>query len=835
MWYPAKIEVAFGADRVADPAAIPSAAWSDITEDVVSWTTKRGRSYELSEMQTGVGSVTLHNHNMQYSPDYNAASDNLLPLDVATGGSTLAGEAPEGYLVNSGAISNTTFGVAARLSTSFASKFVYQFTITGASSAAPKTMLRGAADDESGAGPFTIGSCVRVDPSTQYTFSANHRLDSGTGTAMRLKFYWLDSDGEVLSSTTGSTFTPTGTVANASLTATSNPSARYVSVSVEYQSATTVAQTTQFGDLAFMAGASAVWVDPLNYPNIRPGNPVRITAQDSTVTYQPVFYGFTGEWAEELDSRTVTVELVDSFEMLAEQELENASKELLELIDPLVAVPFDDGSETRYTRYTVHTRTGEQVTRGRTGIGAANATSEVVFGEDGPQDGTGAVYLDPESSTVGWSLRADIPPALTWMNKAEHTVWFWFKMRRREHDGRIHRLHQAMTQDGEWPLFTVFMLSDGTVRVAWGGAIGNPAIDSDNTYHDGEWHLLVASLDEATSPDTVRLWVDWDGGNGEAKSANTFNAGMTGFTGNNIVYFGPQSTAGTDLPRVRLSSFGAVDRELTTDELVSLYLTGVPPALSTGENENIRIEQLLNFARWPVSARDMDSGKSTIVGPYPSGTTILEAIRDTARAAGGQVFVTKSGDIAYRNRSARYNPTVGLACSVANATMPENDLSPAIDSQYIFNRVRVIRTTGGGLEVNDAKSQARYGVRTLELDMDVSNDLEAEQAAYWHLNLYKDPVARIPSVTFLASAADNSNLWDFLVGLELMELDATVSLGTTTLGSRVFFVESIELTYEQETLTFQGVLQLSPADGYTNICTLDDGDTGVLDSCILGW
>ena len=838
MWYLSKIEAAFGADRAADPATIPSAAWQDITTDVARWSSKRGRAYELAEIQAGSATLVLHNDTNRYSPGYNPASDNLLPIDVATCGSTRAGVMPSGIYMNSP--SNTTLAIAASSGGSN-TPFSYQVSITGSTGTAPLIQTRGSAD--STAGPFDISKCVRVDPSTEYTFRLRHYLVSGTATAVRTVIYWLDSNGTVLSSANSSTFTPTGSIAARVNTATSHASARYAAIGIEYTTAPAAAQVVQYSDLAMKVGASANWSDPLNYPNVRPGVPVRITVQDSGAVYRNVFYGFTGHWRENINDSLVEVDLDDTMEYLAERGLTTASEEQTEEVAPLVSIPFSDASDVRDTKYTVKASDGTELSRLVGSAGAAADLSEYTFGEPGPQDGLRAIYMDPESQSVGYAPRVSIPSDKQLIPDGGETTpdfWVggWFRIKKKEHGARRHIMFATVNQSSKNMQFQIHMNSDGTVAVHMTDqpvGLLYESVTTTNTYWDGEWHYVYAQFAKPGGTYTTTLTVDWDNnGNGELVSS-TEGAALVAEDGPFYAYLGGSVNGAVEyFMRGWLSQWAWGRPSLTAAQRASMYKVSAPEGAFTGESETDRIGRLLDYVGWPAAMRSLDSSVTTLVGGYPYDTNALEAIKEVAASTGGTVYIAKDGKVSYANRRRRYNPTTALTCSVAGATMPEDDFTPAIDASYVYNRVRIVRPERPTVEVNDADSQGKYGVRTLDLDMPLLSDEDAYQAASWFLAIYKEPVARVGTITLNAAASNTSTLWDYLVNLDLFD-NEVIDVGTTTLGGRKFFVESIELSYEQDTLTFSGTLELSPAERYLNICKLDDGTSGVLDSCVLGW
>lgn len=62
--------------------ALASATWTDVTNDVVSFTTRRGRSDELARVEAGVATIILDNSERTYDPTYAGGPyyGNLVPM-----------------------------------------------------------------------------------------------------------------------------------------------------------------------------------------------------------------------------------------------------------------------------------------------------------------------------------------------------------------------------------------------------------------------------------------------------------------------------------------------------------------------------------------------------------------------------------------------------------------------------------------------------------------------------------------------------------------------------------------------------------------------------------
>lgn len=845
-WHLSKIEAAFGAARVIDPADVPNDAWIDLSDDVADWAATRGRSDELGEFVGVDGSISLDNADEVYSPEYNPDPTNLLSPALSTAGSSLAGVMPDSGVLLVVAAGGVAFAVVANNDLNFMYPFAYDVNVTAGFVATQIGLYFGGSSDIIGA-KHDVRHAMRVNVGTTYRMRLQHKLQSGTGQAIRMRVYWLDSNGTVLSFTDSSNFTPTGTVTQQNLTGLTPPAgAKYANFQIQWAAVLAATQRVRFSAIQFGAYSNNTMVSFGYFPNIRPGVPLRMKLRDSAdSTYRPIFYGHAGDWEQDPNELISSVNLLDGFELLAGMDLETASDEITENVGALVSVPFTDPSETR-KKFRVFAPDDPNIVIERTIANAPNAAdlSEYAFGEPGPQDGIQSVRFDPESELIGYCAqinppddRALWPPA----GGAPTNDWwlaFWFRIKRKEHDGRTHYLFTAQHRLSTNNVADIVMTGTGTVYAHVNGASGSDDVTPITTgkFHDGEWHLAYLEFADDGPDYRLKLRLDYPEADGEEVLNSTVSSLWTWKSGKTDMCFGGYPDPGTVSFRNFMRGWISQARWgrgiLTDAQQEALYRTGAPPAITSGETEVERIDRVLDFAGWPATMRDLDPAVAVVNGPYPSGTNALEAIKQIAESAGGVIWIDKSGLLRYSNRRARYNPTTTLTCSHALTTMPEDDLKPIKGLDWVYNRVTISRAVGDPIVVDDLESQAQHGIRTLDLDMPLLDDEDALQAGYWHLHLYAQPKARIGSLTFKASATNTvETLWDFLVNAELMSASA-IELSALQLAGHQYLIEQIKLEMDADEKLFQGTLEVSPGDAYQAICVFDASN---FDDCIFGW
>jgi hypothetical protein len=230
-----------------------------------------------------------------------------------------------------------------------------------------------------------------------------------------------------------------------------------------------------------------------------------------------------------------------------------------------------------------------------------------------------------------------------------------------------------------------------------------------------------------------------------------------------------------------------------------------------------------------TGASSVDTGQSTRMGTstLTSGTTMLDALQQTAVSENGNLFVDGGGVVQFRDRASRYlSLTSSFTFGDGAGELPyETDIAYDFDAAQVFNDVTVVRPGGSSPHVADAASQLRYFPRSLSRTHNVWTDNEAADAAAYFLQKSKDPALRISRLTL--NPAANPNLWPAALGCEIgtrVTVNRRPRAGVVLAGD--YFVESVEHTVAPDSwLTSFGLSPASP----TNVWVLQDATFGQLD------
>jgi hypothetical protein len=267
---------------------------------------------------------------------------------------------------------------------------------------------------------------------------------------------------------------------------------------------------------------------------------------------------------------------------------------------------------------------------------------------------------------------------------------------------------------------------------------------------------------------------------------------------------------------------------LTAAQALTHYKAGTDG--NTGESESTRMTRVLDAVAWPSADRLLDPGLSALSAcAWTDGANALQLCQGFATDAGGYVFVNGAGMFTLHNRQSRINNLSRVTFQESTGLGIEGDVQFHLDDQNIRNSVAVTNSAGNVQRVTDAPSIASYGTSAESLTLNITSANEALDAANWRLGLLKDPATRVETISIEPHTGDN--LWQWALGLEIGD---TVTLGglpaSAPAASMPFTVESINhvVTANGNTPEWRTRFELSPfiMDGFL---VLDDPIYGRLD------
>ena len=277
----------------------------------------------------------------------------------------------------------------------------------------------------------------------------------------------------------------------------------------------------------------------------------------------------------------------------------------------------------------------------------------------------------------------------------------------------------------------------------------------------------------------------------------------------------------TTIPRnaneVVYTTINAVDASRLAQNAQISTVTGA----TAGDLSGTRINQILNTIAWPTSARDVDSGLTTLQVDPGTARTALAALQTVANSEYGAVYVNASGSWVFQDRtvtvsSVNGTPTVfndnGSDIGYANAVW-------RLDDTLVFNQANVTRTGGTVQNATNAASVEKYFAHTYNQQ---------------DLLMQTDAVALDYARAYVASRAETSIRCD---AIELDLYTANYAAGITAALFLDFF-DPVTITTNQpgsstltKTLQVFGVAHtITPNKWRTILTTLEP----VIDGFIIG-
>lgn len=255
-----------------------------------------------------------------------------------------------------------------------------------------------------------------------------------------------------------------------------------------------------------------------------------------------------------------------------------------------------------------------------------------------------------------------------------------------------------------------------------------------------------------------------------------------------------------------------------------------PPEELTGA----RVNRILDSAdvNWSATSRNIDEGAALLSSTaIADDTNALQYLQLVASTEPGELFISKSGDITFKDRTKA--PTSASLIEFGNGQIPFQNLQVVYGSENLYNEVVVSRVGGGTAVAFDSTSQGEYGIRNLtQTDLLYATDAQSVELALVYAERYSEPEYRFDSVEVALHKLNGTHQADVL-GLELGSI-CKITFTPNGIGDaivRYLEVIRIEQTIRPDThfmtLGFQAV-------DYASL-VLDDAEFGKLNTYALSW
>lgn len=255
----------------------------------------------------------------------------------------------------------------------------------------------------------------------------------------------------------------------------------------------------------------------------------------------------------------------------------------------------------------------------------------------------------------------------------------------------------------------------------------------------------------------------------------------------------------------------------------------------SSELTSVRVANVLNSVGWPTADRTIATGLSTLQAATPDNEPALSHLHDVVNSENGRHFIGANGYYVFHSRltigTTPYSVSQVTFSDADTSVLPYLDLTMDYDDTQIWNDVRVTRTGGTEQTASDATSQANYYIRTLVRSSLVTTDGEAESAASYLCQRYKDPVLRMYGLQ--VTGGGHEPVYAQMLGRELG--DRITIVRTPPAGGVAVTTEQI-IEQIQHTIRpgyFESKYELSPADA--SALSLYDDPGAIFDTSEWGY
>lgn len=496
------------------------------------------------------------------------------------------------------------------------------------------------------------------------------------------------------------------------------------------------------------------YADGDHWPNVKPMRRMRILAGWDETTY-PLYDGYADRWPQSYSpphDAWATLQATDGFKVLNKKKLPTSVYvEEITGDDPTFWWRLDETSGS----VTAENRTG--MVAEAFGLPQLGAPTLIAFDpgaaltQDDETSGFTATgtFIPGGASLAAFTLEATIKTAGTAPGLAGAIV----EMETTDVNVYI----MLSVPAGGWGLLQVFTTDPGGFGTAYAVATSTIVADDDP-------HQLVGTFDGV---DTIEIWCD-----GVLEDSVTDPALNQAISGDQVLTIGNIG-----------DQFGAghVNGLIGTIDEIALYvgtaLSGSRIAAHSearatawgGDETGERLHRILDIARWPVAARDIDDGKTTLQGASLA-TSALEHAQKVEQSEFGALFIARDGDVRFVERDGLINRTP-VAVFGDDPGEPDELGYRIYESdngdELIRNPVTVSRNEGEAQTAVDETGIDEYLDHQFTLDgLLHDSDALSRDAADFLVSEYKDPKTRITRLVVTPRVRPD-DLWPVVLGAEL--------------------------------------------------------------------
>lgn len=298
-----------------------------------------------------------------------------------------------------------------------------------------------------------------------------------------------------------------------------------------------------------------------------------------------------------------------------------------------------------------------------------------------------------------------------------------------------------------------------------------------------------------------------------------------------------------DFTTITLSATDAF-KVLSGNNLAEVSIEGI------SDDTGARVTDILQRVGWYTSAEwvNIDTGNSTLQGTT-LGADALQLIQLAVSSEIGRFFVDGNGAMTFKSRHSlltdnRSSAVVAVFGDTPGTSHPDgteltcSSITRASDDTTLVNNVQATRVGGTLQQVTDDASVSKYLFpRSYErTDLILESDTETLSWAQWVSYVGSSAETRIESLT-IDPQADSGTLWPYVLDAQFGDrIQVWVRPpGVADPITRDCFITGLQIDFDATTSEWTSTWTFQDASKYGSFLTLDNPNTGKLDSNALAF
>jgi hypothetical protein len=794
----------------AGPASNVTPVWTDISSQVQSLSTTRGRQYELDTIQAGTANMVLLDSNEAFNPANTASAyyPNVVPYrriitqalwpptNTAAGGPNMLTKMDPGF--EAAAVGGLPAGDINWFLTSPPTVSTAQAFQGTQSVSWPVS---------SGGGLQGMRWKLTVTPGQQYTFSAYVWLTAAYTVQLGIDTSLVDPPASFAATGAGTSTTGAWTRITVTWTATQPRINLWVYAPSP-------------------ANTGTVYVDAIQQES---GATATTWSTSGPVLYS-VFTGYVERWPSRWDFQgtygMAEITCVDSLAVLSQQAVHGeVANQILSyqpayywpLWEPQGASSFAEASGNNGPSL------GLMVSKYGAGSGVSAGQSSAITGDPG---GVAAQFFPDQATSsngtaIGAGRSANKTTGIVAVPATPGSAWGATLAAWVHCDavgvapnvaGDIALVGEVTGNNTTLPI-GMFMQGDATIVAEVGYAVGGGAsagyVQAITTkkINDGNWHHIVSTVSQNSTNTTVTVWID---GTSAASTTVTTSSlgGMLPSNATSVMVGGENDTGRvTQMFDGEIAHVALWNSVLSSSQISTLNTAG---GGFWGESSGTRVTRLANIYYTIPSFADV--GSSTMgFSLAQNGNFALDVMNDVAISEQGFLFVDAGGTLRFKGRNSRFLATTSQ-WTFGELEVPYlDDINYSLDPTQVYNDVEVTRSGGIVQHVTDPTSILANFDRQLTQTIGIAYDSETIDHANYLLWRYKTPVERLGALT-IDAGSNPYGAFATVLGMELNQRITVKRRNPVFTMSHDFFLEKLDHSIDFSAGQWTVGIQASPVD-----------------------